>query len=272
MKGSKIAVDLGGTHLRVALLKDNKITEFVKKDTLKDKNKLLEELVSSISQCINAGKNVKGIGVSAAGEIKEGRIMNSPNLPIKNFDLKRYLKKNFKKKVEIENDANCVALAEARLGCKENNFFVLTLGTGIGGGIIINNKLYVGRASAGELGHILLYGEKDFEKAWQTCRKLSKKYFGEILLIKNLLKKKDKKAKEVLDNYSEVLGLGIVSLINTLDPEVVILDGGAKEAGKKFLDRIQKKVDEYSFFSKKTKVQWTKLKHAGILGAGLLLD
>lgn len=264
-----IAVDLGGTFLRVGIVKNNKITKYIKKSTPRNKDKLIKELFLSIESLIN--KNIKGIGVASPGPLENGIIRNPPNLPLKNFNLKEVLQKKFKKKVEIENDASCVALAEAKFGCQKKNFLVLTLGTGIGGGIIIDGKLYKGEGYAGELGHIILNNERDFEDLWKDRRRLSKKYFSKILLIKDLLKIKDKRARKILNETSNYLGQGIASLINIFDPEVIILSGGIRETGDKFLNMIKKQINKYTILPKKTFIRWTKLKHPGILGASLLI-
>ena len=92
------------------------------------------------------------MGTGEPGPLENGIIKNPPNLPLRNFNLKKELEKRFHKKVVIENDVHCVALAEAKLGCKKKNFVVLAFGTGIGGGIIIEGKLYTGQGYAGELG------------------------------------------------------------------------------------------------------------------------
>lgn len=269
MAGYKIAIDLGGTHLRVSLVKGNKIINYVKKKTPKTLDALLKELVKTIYEVKT--KRIKGIGIASPGPLKDGIIKNPPNLPFKNFNLKKYLEDKFKKRVEILNDAHCVALAEARLGCKKKNFLILTLGTGIGGGIIINRELYEGEGYGGEVGHIILDREKTFENLWQENRKTCKEYFGDDILIKDLLKMKHKKAKEILKDASGIIGKGIASLIGVLDPEVVVIAGGVRETGNKFLDMIKKQVKKYSILPKTTPIQWTKLDHPGTLGAGLLI-
>ncbi len=265
-----IAVDLGGTYLRTALIENHRIIKYIKKETPKTKKELLEHLYSTIASLMS--KDVKGIGVASPGPLKDGIIKNPPNLPLKNFNLKKELQGKFKVKVVVENDANCVALAESNLGCKKRNFIILTLGTGIGGGVIINNKLYFGEGCGGELGHIILDKGKDFESLWKESRILSKKYFGKTLLIKDLLKKKDKKAKEILKRTSNYLGQGIASLINIFDPEVVILAGGVKETGNSFLNMVKKQVNKYVILPHVPKIRWTKFKHPGILGASLLVE
>jgi glucokinase len=265
-----IAVDLGGTFLRVALVKGNKIIKYTKKKTPKEKNALVRELFNSISSLMN--KNVKAIGVASAGPLKKGIIKNPPNLPFRTLNLKKIIKSKFKKRVEVENDAACVALAEAKLGCKKKDFIVLTLGTGIGGGVIINGKLESGKGYGGELGHIHIDEERDLEDIWQDIRKRYRKEFGKDTLIKDLLKINNKKSKKFLDEIAVCLGQGIASLVAVFDPEVVILSGGVKETGTKFLNMIKKKTQEYNEIPRTPPIKWTSLNHPGILGASLLVN
>ncbi|MBU0894520.1 MAG: ROK family protein [Nanoarchaeota archaeon] len=264
-----IAVDLGGTNLRVALVKGKKILNYVKVSTPKTKNEILDSLVNSIKKVMT--KDVKAIGVGSPGPLKKGVIINSPNLPFKIFDLKEFLKKKFNKRVEVANDADVVALSEMTYGVKKKNFFILTLGTGIGGGVIINHELYSGEGYAGELGQILIHNGKDMETYWQNLRKQCKKYFGREMMVKELLKSKDKRAIKILKEVSSYLGQGIASLIHVFDPEVVVLIGGARETGNKFLNMIKKETYKALMIPHKTPIKWSKIKHPGILGASLLV-
>ena len=264
-----VAVDLGGTNLRVALVEGSKIIKYKKFQTPKTKNELLNVLVSAISEVFN--KDVKGIGMGSPGPLKNGVILDPPNIPLKNFNLKKFLQDKFKVRVEIENDAKCVARSELVYGCRKNNFFILTLGTGVGGGIIIDGKLYVGVDYGAELGQIILNDGRTFENYWQDYRKSSEKIFGRINPIRELINMKDKRAKKILKDTTMYLGQGIASLIHVLDPEVVVLMGGAREAGSRFLNMIKERVSFYSLFPKKTSIVWSKIEHPGLLGAGLLL-
>lgn len=251
-----IAVDLGGTNLRVALLQGNKILKYTKRKTPKNKDKLLNELVKGIGELIT--DDVKAIGVGSPGPLKNGIIQNPPNLPFKNFNLKKYLQDKFKRKVVVENDAKCVAMSEAKLGCRKRNFIILTLGTGIGGGIIINHELYKGEGNAGELGHIILDNGKDFETLWKEKNKKIKELF-------------EKKQFKTLEKVCDYLGQGIASLINIFDPEVVIIMGGVRENGEKFLNMVRKKVKKYKMIPRNVEIKFSKLEHPGIIGAGLLV-
>ncbi|OGJ21341.1 hypothetical protein A3K73_01195 [Candidatus Pacearchaeota archaeon RBG_13_36_9] len=269
MKGDVIAIDLGGTHLRTALVRGHKVIRYIKKDTPKEKNALVCEMAESISQLMS--RDIKGIGVASPGPLKNGIILNPPNLPLRYFNLKRFLEKKFKVPVVIENDAKCVAIAEAKLGCRKKHFFILTLGTGIGGGVIINNEIYIGSDYGAELGQIVLDDGRNLEDLWKDHRRLSEKYFGHVILMADLIKMKDKRAKKIVEDTTKYLGQGIASLINVFDPEVVILSGGIKEAGRKLLKMIKKNVYPYVMLPKKTPIRWTSLDHPGIKGASLLI-
>jgi glucokinase len=267
-----IAVDLGGTNLRVALVENNKVKEYLKSPTPKGKEELLEVMCESISKLLS--KDVNGIGIASAGPLEKGIILNPPNLPFKNFNLKKYLERKFKKRVEIANDADCVAIAESKLGCKKKNFFILTIGTDIGGGIIVNGKLFNGQGLGGELGHIVLDDGKRFGvlAAGKRLKQITRDKFGKELLVTDLIKMNNQKSKEILEELSEYLGQGIASLINVFDPEIVVLSGGVKESGRKYLKMIRKHAKKYLATNRKTKISWSRLEHPGILGASLLID
>ena len=266
-----IAVDLGGTNLRVSLVENNKVLKYIKNKTPKNERDLIDLLFKNIELLMN--KDINGIGVASAGPLKDGIIKNPPNLPLKNYNIKAALEKRFKKKVEVCNDAHSVALAESHLGVRKKNFIVLTLGTGVGGGIIINGKLYEGQGFGGEMVHIILDNGRDFESlvGWKNTKKLTKEAFGKELLIGDLLKMDNKKSREILEELTTHLGQGIGSLINVFDPEVVVLAGGVRETGSVFLNMIRKQAEKYSVLPRATPIQWSKLNHPGTLGASLLI-
>lgn len=270
MAGDKVvAVDLGGTNLRVALVDGENILKYVKVATPKTKNELNAALLEAISRVIVPG--VKGIGIGSPGPLKQGVILNPPNLPWKNFNLQQFLEKKFKTRVVVENDAACVALAEAHFGVRKKDFVILTLGTGVGGGIIIDGKLYRGRGNAGELGHMILDRGKDLETYWQNYRAMSQRFFKCVLTVKELCELRDKRAKHILSFVTTHLAQGIANIVNAFDPEVVVLMGGARESGTTFLRLLQKDVRRFSIIKEKTPIVWSKLKHPGLLGASLLV-
>lgn len=266
----KIGVDLGGTFMRVGVVENGKVLKYIKKETPKTQKELLTELVKSISECMT--KDVKGIGIASPGPLKDGIIYKTPNLPFEHFNLEKFVREKFGKVTKVENDANCVALSEARLGARKKNFIVLTLGTGIGGGIIIDGKLYAGQGYAGELGHIIIDKGKFLEYFWQENRKKARRVFGDKFLVKHMMRSRDKRAKALLTELYELLGRAIGSYTNIFDPETVVLMGGMREAGNKFIRELSKYARKYSILPKLPKIQWSKLNHPGILGASLLIE
>lgn len=267
-----ISVDLGGTYLRIAVVEKRKVIEYWKEKTPKTswgiKSRLFELVDGFMSN------KIRGIAVASPGPLKGGTIMNPPNLPLRNYNLKDALQKKFKVPVVVKNDADCVAFAELKMGCKRKNFILLTLGTGIGGGIIMNGQLYRGEGYAGELGHIILDRGEDFEQLASSKRlaEVTIKAFGKSKMFSELMKMKDPKAKRILNEFTEYYGQGIASLIHCFDPEAVILAGGVKETGERFLNMIRKHSKKYFHLPKKTPIHWSKLKHPGILGASLYFE
>ncbi len=273
MKREVIGVDLGGTNLRTALVRNNKIVFYQKRFTPKTKNELLKVLYEDIEKLMTP--HVKGIGIACPGPLKDGKILNTENIPLKNFDLKYAVKKRYPHLlVEIENDAKCVALAESKCGSKKKNFIIMTIGTGIGGGAIIDGKLYGRNTFATEFGHLVVDGGKYLEDlvGVKHQHKLSKQNFGKIYNISQLMKMNNPKSKKIVEDFTNNLGQGIGALINIFDPEIVVLKGGVSEAGKPLLDLIKKETKKYVFLPHTPDIIWTSLAHPGTLGASLLIE
>jgi len=272
MKNEIIAVDLGGTRMRVGLVKGTRIIKYVNKPTPKTSKEIIHELSNNISKFMS--KRVKAIGVSSAGVIENGVVKRSPNLPLNNINIKKVLSKKFKTKVVVENDANCVAIAESRIGVRKKNIIILTLGTGIGGGIIIDGKLQMGRGMGGELGHIILNQGKDFEywASSKAVKRLTKRELKREFSIKELLDNKSKKADKIKEEIASYIGQGIASLANIFDPEVIVLAGGMRILGNPFLNKIKKYTKKYLFIPRKLDIRWSRLRYPGIQGASLLIS
>ncbi len=285
MDGKVIAFDIGGTSIRCGLVRNNKILKFVQCDTPKSRKLFLNKICEFIEGFMDG--DVAGIGIGFPAPVKDGIVKNPPNVNLNNFNLKKYLEKKFGKIVEVANDVDCVALAELRMGVKKKNFFVIALGTGIGGGVVVDGELYHGGGGYGsELGHILIRG-KDFESLWKGTKKKIDKEFGKGVLIRDLCsavggrnsvvggRKIDargkKKAREILEEAADYLGEGIASVVSVLDSEIVVLGGGIRDSGSVFLKMVNKSVRKYSFLPKKIKVVWSKVNEAGVIGAALLV-
>ena len=149
-----ISIDLGATNIRIAEVSGNRIKNKIKVKTPKTKKEILDLLIKLISEY----KDKRAICIGIAGFIKNNKIYGTPNMDFNNIDIKKILENKFKSKVYIDNDANCAGIGELYYGNGKDkkNFVLLTLGTGIGGAIIINNKLYRGSGFAGDPGHILI--------------------------------------------------------------------------------------------------------------------
>jgi len=281
-----IGIDLGGTKIRGVLINSNgnviKEKEiFVENNFKKD----LEKLVSIIKEFDY--KDIDGIGVGVPGLLdnKREKVVNFPNLSgWENFNLKKYLEKEFKKKVRLENDANCVALAEKKFGNGKNysNFIVLTLGTGVGGGIIINDKLYIGKGNAGEIGYIKVGGmEKCFYNqigcfeslangsAIIRMTKESKINVRDPIELAKLAKQGNNKAINVFNKFGENLGKGIVNLIFTLDPEIILIGGGISKNGKLILSPAREYIEKNINYKVNLKIV-KFVKYGGAIGAACL--
>lgn len=262
-----IAFDIGGTSIRAALVSGMKVSSLGRVSTPQSKDEFLSVVCSLVEERLTVP--VRGIGIGFPGQVKGGKVTKAPNLPINNFNLQKFLEKKFGLKVVLHNDAGCVALAERAFGCKKDNFLVVTLGTGIGGGMVINGSEYRGTGFGAEFGHIIIR-ERFLEFLWQNTRKRVRSKFH-TSLMSDLVSNRSKEAKVIVDDTADYLSQGLASLITALDPEVVILAGGVRECGSKLLNPINKHIRKYLFLSKQTPVRWTSLKEPGILGAGLLV-
>ncbi len=263
-----IAFDIGGTNMRAAVVGGEKIFNYTQVRTPKSRSLFLKKIGEFIEKF--DFREVKGIGIGIAGPVENGVIKNAPHLPLKNFDLKKYLEKKFKKRAEIKNDTGCFALAELKRGVKSKNFILITLGTGIGVAIVVNGKEYKGEGYGTEIGHMHIHGV-EWESLWRKTRREIKKEFNGPKLIKDLVKMDNKKSKKILNEAADYLGEGIASLVSAFNPEVVLIGGGVREAGSSFLKLIKEKTQKHSFLKKRIPILFTTLKHQGIIGASLLI-
>ncbi len=287
MKKYTIGVDLGGTNIRAGLVLNNKIikkTE-VKTEPNKGKNIVIKNLIKAIRNVMT--KDVAGIGIGSPGPLnyKKGIIINSPNLPFRNTNIKRILKREFNVPVFVDNDANCFTLGEALYGSGKNCDVILglTLGTGVGGGIVVNKKIFHGRLNAGELGHMTIKfdGRKarscnngDIEEYLST-RGIMKTINGlnvkTPLEVYNLALKGNKKAIKVFEKMGFHLGIAVTNFVNIFDPDIIIVGGKISNAWKFFSKSMKDTVKKRCVVNKNPKIVRSKLKHAAILGSASLV-
>lgn len=228
----KIGVDIGGTTIKAGLVVDGGIKERITVDSPKTKKPFLEKLEFVIRFLDNPKVTSIGIGVPGPADYEKGIIGKTPNIPLKNFKLLAHLKKKFKKKeIKLENDASCYVLGEA-LNLKENTVIGLTLGTGVGGGIVINKKIFHGKGNAGELGRTII--EIDGITGKDRIEGSLENYVsGEA--IKGILgKEPEKLTKKEWETYGMYLGVGLATLNNLIDPDIIVLGGSISNSIKLF--------------------------------------
>lgn len=248
-----IGIDLGGTYMRVGLVsKDGELIKKIKEPTS-------EGILDSIFQAVGSlfSDEIAGIGLGIAGLIgrENRRVLISPNLHIiEKIDIINEIKAKFKVPVFLENDANAAALGEMWVGAGKgfSNFVLLTLGTGIGGGIIYNRKLLnvsaeIGHMSINADGEKCPCGNNGCLESYASVRailskavsiletgreSMLKEYFGGNfykLTTEDIYKAAldgDSLARELLKNAGRYLGIGIANIINLMSPEAIILAGG----------------------------------------------
>lgn len=261
-------VDLGGTNCRIGIFDIE--GNLIKSWKTSSKNFYQpENIISAFSTELNRFdeyKNIKSIGIGAPGLIdNNGVIKTSPNYPLwKDLGLKSSLYSEFGVPVYIENDANLYTLGEGYKGAaiEHENYVAITIGTGIGGGIVINNRIYRGtNGMAGEIGHMTLHptgplcgcGKKGCLEAYSSGTAIKKQMFQftniefEPAEIYELAKKGDKQAIKVFEKAGYHLGIGIANIVNILDVSLIVLGGGVSEALDIMITSIKKGFKEHTF-------------------------
>ena len=281
-----LAIDIGGTMIKYGLVSsDGEILSTDKIETEAEKG--LENILNKIDNIFKKYKenNPIGVAVSGTGQINGmiGKVIGG-NPIIPNWigtNLVKILEEKYNLPAVLENDVNCVALGEKWIGAGKDlsNFICLTIGTGIGGGIILNNQLFRGENFvAGEFGHILIK-KGEFEQFASTTAliRLVKERTGKILNGKEIFdleKKEIVEYQEVISEWIENLTDGLSSIIYCFNPANIILGGGVIGQGEPLINRIKnslfKKIG--SQFKEKLNIIQAKLgNNAGMIGASYLL-
>jgi glucokinase len=315
-KKYSIGVDLGGTNIVSAIVNcQGKIVNSFKVPTLVQRGKeatikrIIETIHENIIQSTIALDDIIGIGIGAPGplDIKRGIINFAPNLPgWIDVPLKKKLENEFNIKVVLENDANAAAWGERCFGAGQgvNNLVCFTLGTGIGGGIIIDGKIYHGNNyGAAELGHMTVNkdgprcncGNYGCLEAYSSATGIKNRIKNRIkegikseflnfdddnlfesLRLKSIFeaaRKGDRLTSDIVEEAISYLGIAIANIANILNPEMVVLVGGITNEGDKLLIPLGKEVKKRAFYSnyKSLKIVIGKLAgNAGVLGAAAL--
>ncbi len=316
-KDLTIGVDLGGTNIvSVIVNSQGEIISYLKNPTFAGRGKeatirrIIETIHKNIVQSNLAPSNIRGIGIGAPGplDVEKGVVYFAPNLPgWEDIPLKKILEEEFNLKVVLENDANAAVWGERCWGAGKgiNNLVGFTLGTGIGGGIIIEGKIYHGHNyGAAELGHMTVnkdgplcncgnYGcleayssatgiknrirERIKKGLRSPLLNLDKTESVDTISLKSIFevaRQGDELTSEVVEEAITYLGIGVANMVNILNPEMVVLMGGITNEGDKLLIPLRKEVKKRVF---PTNYKFLKITigelgdKAGALGAATLL-
>jgi glucokinase len=309
------SIDLGGTSSKVAILsKDGKIIEKWEIPTNKDeKGKyIIKEIYQSFLDKIHHLKLDKdeflGVGMGAPGPVlKDGSISKAVNIGWENYPLQAELKATFSLPAFVENDANCAALGEMWQGAGKGltDIVAVTLGTGVGGGVIVGGKIVSGiSGGAGEIGHITVQLEHGFScNCGKTgCLETVASATGVVNLAMQQLEKNeqdtilssiynktgcltskdvfdaaktgDKVANKIVEQVGFYLGYALSTLGAVVNPQAFIIGGGVSKAGQTLIEPIENYYNQFAFppTRNSTKLLLAKLGNdAGIFGAGYLV-
>ena len=300
------AVDLGGTHLRVALVDDTgRILEQLKQETPRadSANCIINALANAAEQWSDKKERVAAASIMVPGAVDSDKavVLQAPNLPsLINFKLKAALEQRLGWPVFLENDANAAAVGEMWLGAARGcrNVMSVTLGTGVGGGLILDGKLWRGsHGSAGEIGHAAVdpfsglkckcgnTGCLELFASATAIVRMTRENLSSFpdtkLKTENLTAERvydagcegDELALAVFKRFGMYLGIGLANLINLIDPEIIVITGGAANGWDLFSAEMYRQVEERVFRTTAQQVKIARAEcgdNAGLLGAARL--
>jgi fructokinase len=265
----KIGLDLGGTKIEGIVLDEN-LNELFRKRISTEQEKGYEKILDNISGlykdlCDQTGNqsHTFGIGTPGAISLRTGLMKNSNTTCLNGKPFRTDLEKKLGRKVAIENDANCFAMAEAIKGAGRGRemVFAVIMGTGCGGGLVYQGKMISGRqAIAGEWGHMTINpngpdcycGKRGCIETYISGGGLENRYrdlTGEKVALAGIMEKyrvNDPQASEIIQAFFENFGRGLSNLINILDPDVVVLGGGLSNIPEIYTQGIEQ-VKKYIF-------------------------
>lgn len=300
----KIGIDIGGSHISVGLInKMGKLIQKKEKDINAELNKenysmiLVNTIIDLISDVLEEEKidisKIELIGIAVPGIVSNTHILEAKNLYIKNFDIVSEINKYYNVPIQLRNDAKCAAVAEKAYGSlkKVEDAVFLTLGTGIGGAVFINDNLLKPKKYEGfEIGHMVIKvdgikcncgREGCFEKyaSMNTLKTNISKELGIEKIsgeeLKTILEERinEPKIKAVVDEYIRNLGIGIINLINIFEPETISIGGSFVFYKDILLDKLEAELRKGNMMINEEqvpKIVVAKLKNdAGIIGSVL---
>lgn len=307
-----IGIDLGGTNIAAGLVDENGkilIKDSVPTNSERPTDEIVADMAVLSKKLVDSGgirmSDIYAVGIGCPGTVnsKNGEIVYSNNIPMKHYPMAEKFRKYLDLPIVIDNDANCAALGEYTVSGKGTGVFVLiTLGTGVGGGVIIDGKIFHGfNGAAAEPGHITLVsggkqctcGKKGCFEAYASATALIQQTKEAIVknpdsVMNELAKKEgkvsgrtafeaakqgDKAGQDVVNQYVRYLADGLVSIENVLQPEIIAIGGGISKEGEYLMKPVREYVSGNGFnkFMPKTNIVAAQLfNDAGIVGAAMM--
>jgi glucokinase len=311
---SVIGVDVGGTKVAVASLSGNVLGDSLLKPTqLESGEDLIEQFVEMIEEVRGDGElDGVGIGVPSVVEFKTGKVISSANIPLRDVPLREVLGSRLGVPVFVDNDATVAALAEAHdkeLQQVAQDLVMITIGTGVGGGLVLGGRIYRGATgAAGEIGHTIVGldlagavpapmgfpqpGSLEFVASGHALDRLATQAAnlhpesslgrlrseGEPVLgpaAVEAAKSGDEAARRMVEIWGQRVGVGVANAINTFDPDEVVIGGGAAQAGDLLLEPAKRIAAGYVLPGLGAATTIRLARHgvrAGVLGAALLAE
>lgn len=314
----RIGIDVGGTNVKIALVDDNgkiiysnSVPTYAKMGYEYTVNNIKQAIKDLMKETNTTPSDIEGIGFDFPGQVdcKTGVVKLAPNIPgWVNVPIAQMIEDEFHIPTRIDNDVRCAALGELKFGAGRGceNFICITVGTGIGSGIVINGKVVRGATNAaGELGHIKLQmnggpicgcGDTGCLEAFASgpaivamaqeyikggkstkFREMAAVEGGEITpyMVAKAAEEGDPVAKMIFEIVGEYIGIGLTSVINLLNPERVIIGGGVAESGELLLGPIRKTIKERAMVVAGNAVEIVPAQlgnSAGVIGASMLIE
>lgn len=295
-----IGIDLGGTNLRIGFFTQKyqlRAKRFFVTGGFQTKEKLIQAIMDAvktmIEQCGIKKKKLLGLGVGFPGPVdyRKGIVHFLPNIPgWKDVPIKKILEKKLGINVFVDNDANLMCLAEYKMGAARGfkNIVCITLGTGVGGGVIIEGKLYRGAThAAGEIGHIPVNetgprcncGGRACLESYVGNRRLragAEKIFRKKISLEDLSRLAgcgNRKAGQFWKEIGEKIGLALSGVINLLNPDCIIIGGGVSKAGGLLFQSIRETIRKRAMAVQAGHVKVLRAKlidDGGMVGAAVL--
>lgn len=310
-----VGVDIGGTNTKVGII--SRLGRVVNSSSFKtnapvNASELIEQIASTINVLLQKERmtldDIRGIGIGIPGVVNsdKGIIVRAANLGWTGVDFLALLKQKFSKVVRIDNDANCAAFAESKFGGGKEyeNLIFITLGTGIGSGIILNGKLYEGNGCAGgECGHMIIKingedcpcGSKGCWERYASASALTRrtaqvanenpksklndviKKYNNVSAVTafEAARSGDVVAKKLVDEYIDYVNCGLINLTQIFHPQAFIIGGGVSNEGSNFIKPLQQRLN--NFIMKNNIFPLVEVKkailgnEAGMIGAACLV-